>query len=242
MDNTLILFDEDKFLMEYARLAAPYFSDILDEHTFFPKLLASTLHMIKNNGAMTNVEAFTNHFLADLPSLSYQECYTRFDEFYQESFQQLESLIIPAHAGCQVIKHALDRDLQVAIATNPIFPERATAQRLKWANIADLEINLVTNAENMCYCKPKPEYYQKILEILGRQPQECLMVGNDAVSDMSASTIGIKTYLVENEEEIARLGMVSAQAGNQAREGVGETQFQINWRGPLHDVEHILLE
>lgn len=242
MDNTLILFNEDKFLLEYARLAAPYFSDILDEHTFFRKLLASTQHMMKNNGAITNVEAFTHHFLADFPSLNYEECYTRFDQFYKEAFPKLDSLIRPAITGRQLLQRTLEAGLQVAIATNPIFPERATMQRLKWANIADLDITLVTDAENMSYCKPRPEYYQKILDILGRQPQECLMVGNDMVSDMSASVIGIKTYLVENKEEIAQLGMISAQIGNQAREVVGETKFQIDWRGPLHKVEHVLFE
>ncbi len=198
--------------------------------------------MMKNNGAMSNVEAFTNHFLADLPSLDYESCYNRFDQFYQGAFQHLGSLTTPAIAGRQLVQHALEAGLKVVIATNPIFPERATTHRLKWANIADLDINLITDAENMSYCKPRPEYYQKILEILGNQPQECLMVGNDPVSDMSASIIGIRTYLVENEEEIARLGMVSTHMGNQASEGVDEPQFQIDWRGSLHDVEHVLFE
>ncbi len=242
MDNTLILFDEDKFLLEYARLAAPYFSDIIDEHAFFRKLLASTQHMMKNDGKTTNVEAFTNHFLADFSSLSYEECYTRFDRFYTEAFPKLNSLIKPATTGRQLLHHALEAGLQVAIATNPIFPKRATVHRLRWANVADLDIALVTDAENMSYCKPRPEYYQKVLDILGRQPPDCLMVGNDPVSDMSASTLGIKTFLVENEEEIARLGLVSAQIGDQAREVVDETKFQIDWRGTLKDVEKVLLQ
>ncbi len=240
MDNTLILFDEDKFLLEYARLAAPYFSDILEEHIFFRKLLASTQHMMKNNGTMTNVEAFTHHFLADSSSLSYKECFDRFDQFYKQTFPELSALVSPTITGRNLLQRALEAGLQVAIATNPIFPERATVHRLKWANIADLDLTLVTDAENMSYCKPRPEYYLEILGILGRQPQECLMVGNDKVSDMSASVIGIRTYLIENQEEMARLGMLSAQIGDQAREVVGETRFQIDWRGPLHKVELVL--
>ena len=154
MDNTLILFDEDKFLLEYARLAAPFFSDIIDEHTFFRKLLASTQHMLKNDGAMTNVEAFTRHFLADVPSLRYEDCFTRFDQFYTEAFPKLSSLISPAKEGRSLLQHALEAGLKVVIATNPIFPQRATMHRLGWANIADLDITLVTDAENMSYCKP----------------------------------------------------------------------------------------
>jgi FMN phosphatase YigB (HAD superfamily) len=240
MDNTLILFDEDKFLLEYAQLAAPYFSDVIDPHSFFRKLLASTQHMLKNDGAMTNVEAFTHHFLADSPSLNYEECYTRFDQFYQEAFPKLNALVKPATEGRALLIRALKAGLQVVIATNPIFPERATKHRLEWANVADLAITLVTDAENMRYCKPRPEYYRTILDILGKHPHECLMAGNDPVSDMSASAIGIKTYLVENQEEIARLGMVSTQIGKEAQAGGGETRFKTDWQGKLKDVADVL--
>jgi FMN phosphatase YigB (HAD superfamily) len=200
------------------------------------------MHMMKNNGTMTNVEAFTNHFIAEVPSLSYEGCYTRFDEFYKKTFHQLESLITPVPTGRQVIKQALDNGLKVAVATNPIFPERASLYRLKWANIADLDVTYTTTAENSRYCKPQPEYYQDILEVLGRSPEDCLMVGNDEVSDMSASVVGIKTYLVENEEEIARLGMISAQVETHARESGGDNQFPIDWRGPLQNVVNILID
>jgi FMN phosphatase YigB (HAD superfamily) len=241
LDNTLFLFNEDAFLVSYAQLAAPYFTDVLDESTFFQKLLRSTMHMLRNNGSQTNVEAFTHDFITGLPTLTYQECYNRFDRFYREAFGQLRNVVQTVPAGRGVVQRAIRADIQVAIATNPIFPDAATHYRLEWAGIDDLPIAIVTHAENMRYCKPHPEYFLTILDILERQPKECLMVGNDPISDMSAAEVGIKTFLVELEAEKGRLGMISKQVGQQAREVVSKARFRIDWRGTLQDVERVLL-
>ena len=45
-------------------------------------------------------------------------------------------------------------------------------------------------------CKPNPAYYAEILRNTGKQPQECLMVGNDAVEDTAALEQGIPVYLI----------------------------------------------
>lgn len=241
-DNTLVLFNEDQFLTSYARIAAPYFADLLDENTFFQKLLASTLHMIHNDGSMINVEAFTNHFISDLSQLSYDECYDRFSRFYRESFQELEKIGQTVPEGRQVVKNALNADLQVAIATNPIFPEEAMVHRLKWANLSDLDIDLVTHAENMRYCKPRPEYYQTIIEVLGRQPSECIMVGNDILADMAASIIGIRTFLVEIDSDKGKVGFISSQLGRKNPDLSSDTKFHIDWRGTLKDLNKLLFK
>jgi len=241
-DNTLVLFNEDQFLVSYAQYAAPYFTDLLDENTFLQKLLSSTLHMIQNDGSVTNVDAFTNHFIRNLPKLSYDECYRRFRQFYNEKFHELgkSTRIVPG--GRQVIEKAIAAGIQVAIATNPIFPEIAMVQRLEWANLSDLDIVFVTHAENMHYCKPRPEYYQTIIENLRRQPNECIMVGNDTLSDMAASIIGIRTFLVEIDSEKGKLGFISSQMGSYTRDISSDTRFHIDWRGTLKDLNKLLFK
>ena len=207
---------------------------------FFQKLLASTVVMLKNDGSQTNEDAFTHHFITDLPEINYEECRNRFYRFYEETFHKVGSIVQPVPEGRLIIQSALRAGLQVAIATNPIFPKIATNQRLEWANIADLDLSLVTHAENMSYCKPHPEYYRKILEILNRQPEECLMVGNDPISDMSAAEVGIKTFLIENETEKVRLGLISAQIAHQSKKAFSKSQYHVDWRGTLKDLETLL--
>ena len=49
----------------------------------------------------------------------------------------------------------------------------------------------------MHYCKPNPKYYTEILEMLGKKPEECLMVGNNTDEDCAAAqAAGMKTILV----------------------------------------------
>ncbi|HBG17285.1 MAG TPA: HAD family hydrolase, partial [Firmicutes bacterium] len=45
-------------------------------------------------------------------------------------------------------------------------------------------------------CKPNPNYYREILDLLQAKAEECLMIGNDIEEDIVASVLGIKTCLV----------------------------------------------
>lgn len=240
-DNTLVLFNEDHFLLSYAKLAYPYLKDYFDESTFFQKLLQSTLRMIHNDGRMTNVAAFTHDFIADTPALSYDECIIRFQEFYAKSFDQLKSVVRVVPYGRTLLERILQGGYQIVIATNPIFPEIATKIRVSWANLLDLDIALMTHAENMSYCKPRPEYYQAILDIIQLKPEECIMAGNDPISDMAASELGLRTFLVDLDQEKGRLGILSKEVGNSAKDGLEASQYRIDGSGTLHDLERFLL-
>ena len=50
------------------------------------------------------------------------------------------------------------------------FPEMAIRERLAWINCHDLPFAFVTTFENMHFCKPNPQYYQEILDILQVSP------------------------------------------------------------------------
>ena len=241
-DNTLVLFNEDQFLVSYATLAYPFLQEYYDESTFFQKLLQSTLQMIHNDGRMTNVEAFTRHFIADTPALGYDECIRRFQRFYEESFDQLRSTVTVVPYGHELLKHVLEEGIQVVIATNPIFPELATKIRASWANLLDLKLSLMTHAENMSYCKPRLEYYQAILDIIQLKPEACLMAGNDPISDMVASDLGLKTFLVDLDQEKGRLGILSKEVGNSAKKGLEASQYRIDGSGTLRDLERFLFQ
>jgi FMN phosphatase YigB (HAD superfamily) len=241
-DNTLVLFNEDQFLVSYAKLAHPYYQDLFDESTFFQKLLQSTLRMIRNDGSQTNVEAFTNHFIADTPNLSYDECIRRFQQFYEESFEQLGSTVTVVPYGRSLLEKVISKGIQVVIATNPIFPEIATNIRVSWAGLSDLDIALKTHAENMSYCKPRAEYYNTILEIIQQKPEDCVMAGNDPISDMAASDLGLQTFLVDLDQEKGRLGVFSKEVGNSAKNGREASRYRVDGSGTLQDLERFLMD
>jgi len=101
-----------------------------------------------------------------------------------------------------LVEWALERGLQVAIATNPLFPRTAIEQRLEWAGVPvgarwPRPYALVTSYEIMHATKANPAYYHEILAHLGRQPGECLMVGDDWERDIApAASVGIPVYWI----------------------------------------------
>ena len=69
--------------------------------------------------------------------------------------------------------------------------------RLSWIGLTAEDFSLITTYENMHYCKPNPKYYEEILKMIGKKPEECLMVGNNTDEDCAAaSAAGLKTVLV----------------------------------------------
>ena len=68
---------------------------------------------------------------------------------------------------------------------------------LEWAGVADLPLALVTSSENMHAAKPSSQYYREILDHMRREPDECLMVGDDFVNDIQPCTrLGLRSYWV----------------------------------------------
>ena len=84
----------------------------------------------------------------------------------------------------------------MVLATNPLFPNIATENRIKWAGLSPDDFLLYTTYDNSCRSKPNPQYYTEITEKLGLDPKECLMVGNDVGEDMVAEDLGMKVFLL----------------------------------------------
>lgn len=85
---------------------------------------------------------------------------------------------------------------RVALATNPIFPNVATESRIRWAGLEPEDFTLYTTYENTGHCKPNPAYYSEIASRLSVEPENCLMVGNDAQEDTAAALAGMKVFLL----------------------------------------------
>ncbi len=126
-----------------------------------------------------------------------QRCAPLLERFYAEEFPKLQAMTRPIPEARPLVEWAFAHDLQVAIATNSLFPRTAIEQRLAWAGVPVTEFDyaLVTSYEIMHATKANPAYYCEVLERLGRQPSECLMVGDDWTLDMlPAAAVGIPIY------------------------------------------------
>lgn len=196
LDGTLLPMDTEEFTRAYfgllAEKAAPY--------GFSPEPLVAavwkgTKAMVQNDGSQTNDRRFWEVFCQ---ATGGDEGVLRpaFDDFYAKEFHGAKGACGENPLARPAVEALKKRGYQVILATNPIFPLVGVQTRLAWVGLGLEDFSLVTSYESCTTCKPNPAYYGEILKKAGKRPEECLMVGNDAVEDLAALEKGIGAYLV----------------------------------------------
>lgn len=152
--------------------------------------------MIRNDGSMTNEQAFWAHYSSCLGTDRARADEKIFARYYEDGFDLLREYCFPSPLAKKAVDLALGKGLRVVLATNPVFPKIAQEKRANWAglNIADFEF--ITTYENTCFCKPNPEYFRNVASRLNLAPEECLMVGNDVREDTPSLAVGMKFFLM----------------------------------------------
>lgn len=196
LDGTLLPMDNEAFTKYYFKLLAAELVPMgYDPERLIGAVWSGTAAMVKNDGSRSNEEVFWECFgsIVGERAVADKEL---FMDFYRYKF-------CGAKAACGfdplvpgLIEKLKASGTRIALATNPIFPEIATLQRIEWAGISPSDFELYTVYENIGYCKPNTDYYAELCRRLGVQPEECLMVGNDADEDMVAEKIGMSVFLL----------------------------------------------
>ncbi len=81
-----------------------------------------------------------------------------------------------------------------ALKDKPLFDDTET--RIRWTGLEPEDFEFFTTYENICWCKPNPDYYREVLRRAGLKGEDCLMVGNDVGEDMIAASLGMKVFLL----------------------------------------------
>lgn len=223
LDGTLLGNDMDKFLKHYFEALAVSFDGVIPRQRLIAEILASTEKMIRDlDPNRTNQEVFMTDFLPKF-DLRPERLMSMFDRFYAQDFPKLRGYTQRKPAARDVVQKAFDRGLKVVIATNPMFPIHAIAERMRWAGVVDFDYDLITSYEVMHFCKPHLQYYQEICDLIGVKPEEAMMAGNDVQDDMVAGRLGLRTFLVDEE-------LLHREAG----------EPRVDYRGTLTELAGIL--
>ena len=208
-----VFFDLDGTLIQYVSVARAisYFNELslylsadlaLDDARAERLINAAVGAMFEPHPGLTNQQIFDAVYEADLESdaerLRYRELFAR---FFGEVFCTLRSNECPAAFNVDALRSCQERGLTVAIASQPIFSEAAIRARVNWAGLAALRIPLASSSETAYTTKPQLDYYQEIAHLLNFAPEECLMVGNEDINDMTASQVGMRTFYVGDDYE-----------------------------------------
>lgn len=194
LDGTLLDSNMDNFLPHYFRRLSARVAHIAPPVEFIAHLLAATEAMLANDGRATNEQVFSAAFYP-FAGHTRAELEPIFLDFYASDFPKLRENTRRKPEARPVVQLAFSLGYDVVIATNPLFPETATRQRLEWAGVDDFPYRLVTTYENSRFCKPNLRYFDAIADYLGRPPEACLVVGDEDM-DMVAGRVGCPTFLV----------------------------------------------
>ncbi len=196
LDGTLLPMDQDIFVKTYFGLLAKKLAHYgYEPDKLIQSVWAGTSAMIKNDGKHSNEERFWKTF-AETYGVDAKKDIEVFDDFYRNEFAGVKEVCGYQPKAAETIHKLKEKGLRVALATNPLFPQIATQNRIRWAGLEPEEFEFYTTYETSRYCKPNLNYYEDILEQLNVEPQECLMVGNDVSEDMIAEKLGMKVFLL----------------------------------------------
>ena len=196
LDGTLLPMDQDTFIKVYlgglAKKMAP--------HGYDPEKMVKGVYMgmkamTGNDGSRTNEEAFWDAFTGVLGE-EVRKDIPIFDDFYKNEFQDVKNICGFLPEAAQTVCKLKEMGYRVVLATTPMFPSIATESRIRWAGMEPEDFEIFTTYEDYHFCKPNLNYYKEILEQLGVQPEECLMVGNDVGEDMIPEELGMKVFLM----------------------------------------------
>ena len=234
LDNTLILFEEVTFLNGYYPVLAARFAGVFPDGQFAERVMKATIELRTNDGSKSNRELFLNVFCEGL-SLNRDEIWDRFEQFFSLDFDTFRDAVTATPGTVEVFRHVKGRGLKIVVATNPIWPLVVQKTRLAWAGLGDVPIDLITHIDNMSFCKPQLGYFRQICQLIGVEPGECLMVGDDPANDMVAAKTGMKTYQTTDSRAYAQKPLeVSKKFIGNDLDGIPPSDF----RGPLADVQH----
>lgn len=196
MDGTLLPMDIEVFTKAYfVELTKRMRSLGYDSELLYQAVWQGTGAMITNDGSCVNKEKFWEVFTNIIGERVVNDRRV-FDEFYEKYFDNVRSScgFDPTAEGC--VRAAKDTGCKVVLASNPIFPVTAQLKRARWAGVDPELFDYVTSYENCRFCKPNPQYYLDIVNELGIETGECLMIGNDVDEDMCVTNLGMDAFLV----------------------------------------------
>ncbi|MDR1693146.1 MAG: HAD family hydrolase [Oscillospiraceae bacterium] len=227
LDGTLLPFRQEAFVAAYFAALKTVFADLgLDAERGVKAVWAGTKAMVNNDGTVSNALRFWDTFggVMSIAGESLKKIERACDAFYQNGFNTVREVMTPTGIPSRLVRALTGRGFTVALATNPLFPACAVETRLAWIGLTPNDFALVTDYYNCSNCKPSLEYYRHLLNVLGKEPGQCLMAGNSAAEDICAGELGIETFLVTDFSED------------------NEAPYRPDYRGTLSELETFLNE
>lgn len=200
LDDTLLDTNMDAFIPAYFQGLSKHVADRVAPEIMLRALVhGMNLMNESEDPTCTLQEVFEADFYQTL-GIPKSELWDAFEDFYDHVFPSIGMHTRQRPDAVPLIEWAFSRGYRVAIATDPLFPRKATYHRLRWAGFEPEQFELVSTFETFHFTKTHPAYYAEVLGQLGWVDGPVLMVGNDVKRDLvPAHQLGLKTYFIDGD-------------------------------------------
>jgi FMN phosphatase YigB (HAD superfamily) len=202
LDDTLLDTNMDAFIPAYFQALSSHLARQVRPDVMLPALVAGTRAMVASQDpSRTLRQVFDEKFYPSMGT-SRDALTPHIEEFYDQVFPDLGQLTGQRPEAIELVHWAFKQGYRVAIATDPLFPRKATLHRLRFAGLSadDHPFALISSYEDFHFTKSHAAYFAEFLGRLGWLDGPVLMVGNDAGRDLApARELGLATYWVNTE-------------------------------------------
>jgi FMN phosphatase YigB (HAD superfamily) len=198
LDDTLLDTNLDAFMPAYFHALSQHLSRHIAPGVLQRALVAGVGLMYESEDPTQTLEDVFNAAFYPRVGFSRDQLLEVVEEFYDHVFPYLVQHTRQKPESIPLIEWALSCGYRIAIATDPLFPRKATYHRLRWAGFAPEQFELVSSFEHFHFTKAHPAYYAEVLGRLGWPEGPVLMAGNDILRDLiPAHRLGLKTFFVD---------------------------------------------
>lgn len=135
--GTLLDIDFEKFLFAYIDALSRKFVDYINPDDFATHLFGATTFMIENEDpSKINDTVFYEDFCRRI-GYTQDQIKPITGDFYRHDFPSLSCWGKEHPHARTVVKAAQRKNLDLILATNPIFPATAILQRLSWSGLSE---------------------------------------------------------------------------------------------------------
>ena len=197
LDGTLLPLNEEKFINLYFELLANKVAHLeYKKEELYKVIWTGTKAMFKNDGSVTNEEAFWKVFVSFYGEERLKDK-ELFDDFYINEFKRTIEVCEDNPLAREIVDFCKENVNYTILSTNPIFPLNGTLTRMSFVGLKKEDFDFVTAYENFSYSKPNPKYFQELLNMFNLKGEEVILFGNNTLEDGECSlACGIKCYMV----------------------------------------------
>ena len=227
LDDTLLNTNLQAFIPAYFQALSKELTPYVAPEVMIRALIAGTNLMNTSEDFSRTLETvFSSEFYSRL-NIPQCELEPAIEAFYDNVFPNLGGLTTQVSDAKRFIDWATAKGYRIAIATDPLFPSKATFHRLRWAGFDPQQFEIVSTFEQFHFTKTHPAYYAEVLGRMGWPEGPVLMVGNDLERDIApAKKLGLAAFHVDVE---------SASSLNDEAQPRGNLSDLIRW---LESIDH----